>query len=380
VRLPTACSLTLLPAFLAGCVFPRPPRVAPASAAAIAGARAEIATAVRNGDLEAFVRHLAPDARMIIEGDTVDLRSLAVTFRAHLAGDSITSFWVAGPRLSACDRWLYETGGELGLNVAVRGTDREQRWHYLYSVAWVPDSLGNPMVQTLVLAELQPGPKIWGCRPTARDRFAPRRLGLAVQPGSGLAISTTASGIASALHGHFGTRLNALPGFERRPVMLPVFGAAWYRLTSRFSVEAVASFSMVSQATGAGDSLRGVAVAMRLDQKWAAVLASVRLWDMHLGAGPAAVREAWHVASDSIRIDARGVQATSLSDAGSTLNTIGLYAQGRMTEALSGRLFAEVRAWLLLVPSSTSPPGYLAPSIRASSANSGIGLFLGVGL
>jgi hypothetical protein len=51
-----------------------------------------------------------------------------------------------------------------------------------------------------------------------------------------------------------------------------------------------------------------------------------------------------------------------------------------MTEALSGRLFAEVRAWLLLVPSSTSPPGYLAPSIRASSANSGIGLFLGVGL
>lgn len=379
MRVPTTLLLTLLPAALAGCLLPPGQRLEPEGARAIAAARTEIGAAVGAGDMDALLRHFAPGAKLIVGRDTLDLRTAAISIYNRLGAGAVTDLWFTGSKLSGCDRWLEESRGQLGFNVAAPGAPRAHR-EYLYAVAWVRDSAGAALVATAALDVLRPGPTIAGCRPTAKALFESRHLSIAVQPGTGFAVSSAVGAMESALRGRSMSTISSFPGFGRSGLVTPLLAAGWLRINSRIALEAIATLSTGSSRTAAGDSATGTALGMRLDQRWATVLASARWRDIYLGFGPALVREAWHVASDSLRMDSAGTSLTHLSDAGSTRNVVGVFAQGRLTAPLSAHVFAELRAWLLVEPRTASPPGFRAPPLGITPRHSGVGVFFGMAL
>ena len=225
-----------------------------------------------------------------------------------------------------------------------------------------------------------PGSDSAAAKPDARGLFGRRRFGLAVQPATGLLISSAVGSMESALRGRSMSTIDGFPGYARSGVTEPFLGAAWLRLTARFSLEAVANLSTASFRTAAGDSATGTALGLRLDNTWTAVLASASWGDLHVGLGPAFVHETWHVATDSLRVDSTGMYVWPLSSATSARNIVGLFAQARLTEPISAHFFAEFRAWLLLQPSSTTPAGLRAPSLVVHPRHSGFGIFFGAAL
>lgn len=382
-RLAAIAAATLL---LTSCARFRGPRVSPADASAVAAARAAIVRAAQAHDLDALLRHVAPGARLIIGADTLDLRAMATTVSRGLEPGAATRVWMAGSRLRPCDRWVYETGGELGYGAAAtRGPQAGQR--YLYALTWTTDAAGNPLVQTAALVKGDYGlPSIEGCRPTAKDLFERRRAGIALMAGAGVVYSGTAGAVESGmrLRGVTPEPSGPVAGFQRRgTVTAPVLVAAWVDLTPRIALEAVATLATSSSSAFGLDSAAALAVGSRLDQRWAAVLALVRWADVYVGAGPAFVREAWHVSVERIHVDPATANVTlgaHLADGGNTLNRIGLLAQGRITVPISSRTFVQLRAYSLLLPSSHSPAAYAVPAERVRTSRFGLGLLLGAGL
>lgn len=376
-------ALSLVP--LAACVRPHGERLTPQRTSAVARARAELVQAAGTRDLDAVLRHFAPDARLIVGSDTQDLRAAAERFAATVPEGATTRLWFAPYRLSTCDRWLYESGGELGFNVAAPGVPESQR-RWLYAIAWTTDSTGLALIQTLALVEREYGPPvIWGCRPSAKESFEVRRAGVAILPSLGMMYHSAVTGLEDAMRGRHvvPTPHVGVAGYRRSLVTIPPpLGAVWWRLTPRITLEAVWPLANISAATTGVDTAAFLATGLRMEQRWAALLAGIRLADLSLAAGPAFVREAWWVTIDEATMDTTTGVATigpNMTAAGSTRNRVGLLVEGRMLAPVTGRFFAELRVFGLFLPSSTTPPCYGSPSMRVSTSSFGIGLFAGVG-
>jgi hypothetical protein len=339
---------------------------------------------VKTNDLESFQRLLAPGAQLIIGADTFDLRARAAALYRALPPDTASRVWMVGSRLRQCERWLYETGGEAGYTAGA-GRGPQTRLRYLYSIAWGGDDAGNAVVQTLALVsrDFAP-PAIGGCWPTAKQLFEPRRAGIALMPSAGIAYSGAPGAVESRMRAR-GVRpepRGGVAGYRPRGTLTaPLLASAWFNVTPRVAVEAVASLSTSSAAAFGIDAVAELATGSRLDQRWAAVLASVRFADFWLGAGPAFVREAWHVSVERIQLDSTSTVTIGdhVADAGNTLNRFGIYAQGRLIVPLSAHAYVQFQTYSLLLPSSPSPAAFSVPAARIRSSVIGLGLLFGVG-
>lgn len=380
---PRYLALAVTCALLASCARVHAPRIAPATASAVAAARSAMVIAAQTNDLDAFLSHVEPGARLIVGRDTFDLREKAAAVYRLLPPDSATRSWAVGSRLRPCNRWVYETGGEAGYTAGPPGGP-QTRVRYLYSIAWASDDAGNAVVHTLAVVnrDFAP-PSIEGCWPTPKELFDARRFGVAVLPGVGAAVSGAPLGVESAMRdrGMLPRAGGGVPGFTRRlPLTLPAIGTAWWHLSRRLTLEAVATLATTSFVTSGLDTAAALATGMRLDQRWIAFIASVRMRDVELGVGPAFVREAWQVSVERLIVDSTYTIGTHLTDAGNTLNRVGFLAQARITAPLSRWLFVEVRGHLLLLPSSSTPSAYGMPSIGVNTSSLGLGVLVGVGL
>ncbi len=367
---------------LTGCFHRGGARISPERAASIARARAALTRAAEARDLDGFVTHVAPGAKLTLGRDTLDLRSVAAGIAAGLPRDASARHWLAGARLRACDRWEIESGGEFGYSVEREGA-RPDRRRYLYAIAWGTDAEGEAVVQSAALVAGDFGaPSIAGCRPSPKELFDARRFGVAVLPGVGAAFSLAPAAVDRAMRdrGADPRRSGGVPGFGRSlPLTLPALGSAWWRASRGWSFEALATLSTTSYATSAFDPAAALATGIRLQQRWFALLASARVRDLQLGAGPAFVREAWRVSVERLIVDTALTVGAHLTDAGSTRDRIGLLAQGRLTAPLSRWLNVEVRGHLLLLPSGATPPAYGTPAIRVNTSSLGASVLVGVG-
>jgi hypothetical protein len=350
----------------------------------VASARSALVFAAQANDLEGFLRHIAPGAKLIVGTDTVDLRERAAALYRDLRPDPVTRAWMVGSRLRPCNRWVYETGGEAGYTAGAPGT-QQMRLRWRYSIAWASDDSGNAVVHTMALVQRDYAPpSIEGCWPTARQLFERRRAGIAVMPSAGIAYTGVPGAVESGMRARGVTpqASGGVGGFERHgSLAAPVLAAAWFNLTPRLSIEAVATLATSSASAFGIDTAGALATGSRLDQRWAAVLASVRVADAWLGAGPAFVREAWHVSVEHVQAGPGEtlILGEHIADAGNTLNRLGLYAQARVIVPFSSRTFVQVQAFSLLLSPSPAPAAFAVPAARVGSSVFGIGLLLGVG-
>jgi hypothetical protein len=369
---------------LAGCIHGRGSRVAPERAAAVTQARAALGSAFEARDLDAFLSHLAPDARLIVGADTLDFRAVAERVHADLRADATTRYWMAGAHLRRCDRWVLESGGEFGYSSPSDGRPGS-RARYLYALAWTTDSAGRAVIGVAALVQRDYGPPaIVGCRPTAKELYEGRRYGVAIVPGVGAAVTLATHGIETGLRtlGMEPRSSGGVPGFERGlPLTVPALGTAWLRLTPRIMLEALATLTTTSFVASGLDTTASLATGLRLQQRWLGVLASARVGDLQLGLGPAVVREAWHVSVERMTLDpARAITfGPHLTDAGATRNRVALLAQARLVAPLSRWLVVEARGHLLLLPPSTTPPAYGVPGLRVNTSTLALTVGIGAG-
>ncbi len=370
---------------LSACVLGRSSRVSPTRAAAVAEARGALARAANDRDLDAFLRRLAPGATLVIGRDTFDLRAAAVRLHADLASADSTRLWLAPRRLRQCDQWIIESGGQVGMNVARPGS-QPSRSLYRYALAWTTDSAGNPQVRSLALVPGDFGgqpPRVEGCRPSAKERFAPRRAGLALLPGTGFSHGGALGSIEEGLRNRqMDPRLYGdAAGYPAPGQTSPPLAAAWVRAWHRWWLETVTALGTTTTTTSAADRNAGSLVGTRFQQKWTAVLASAHWRELRIGAGPAYVREAWHVSVDSFALDTATsvVEAvTHVANAGSTRDRVGLYAQAAFLVPLTDRAYVELRGYVLSPGRSLSPRAFNTPSLRVNARSGGLGVTLGI--
>jgi hypothetical protein len=366
-----------------GCVPWRRDRIAPAQSAGVAQARADIALAAGSGDVDAILRHLAPGARLVLGADTFDLREAVRRFGGRLTPGTTPELYFEPRRLRQCEQWLYESGGRLGLVMFAAGEPPAAR-RYRYAIAWITDSASTPLIETVALVRTWYAdvPRIAGCRPTASDQLERRRLGVVIMPGPGIAaLGGAQDGIERTMRDR-----SLEPGAQPARAGYPEPGTssatvvgAWYRASRRLRLEITGATTTTMNTFGV-DTAGFMAVGMNLQRVWVAASAAYDRGNLRVGAGPAFLREAWAVRSDSLLTDPSGAPAgvLHLSDASIARNHVGLFTQAVLTVPFSGRLFAELRGYVLWLPASSSPPalGY-APS-TVTSRGAGLGVALGV--
>jgi len=360
----------------AGCLPSRAGRVSPDQAALVDQARLSIQQAAGGHDPAALLRHVAPGAIVTLAHDTLPLNETIQRLAASMGADSLR-LWVVPRRLRTCDRWLYESGGQFGATSA--GHPR-----YRYAAAWTIDEQGQAVLQALALVPGDFGgspPMLAGCRPATAERFAPRRFGVSFLPGSGLTRNLVVGNVESSMRSRsYSPRAYAPPtGYPGSGSSAPFLGAVWYRVNRRLWLEGVATLGTSRASTFGADTADGLLLGTNFERKWAAALASVQLGWLRVGVGPAAMREAWHVATDEIQVGSGG-QITHLgriAEAGSTKNQIGAFTQVALTAPLSSRLFIDLRGWFLLAPSTTSPNAFGFAPVKAGESAGGIGMTFG---
>ncbi len=382
VTISTAACAALL---LCGACMPwRRDRVAPAQSARVARARADIALAAGEGDVEAVLRYLAPGSRLVVGSDSFDLREAVARFGGQLRPGAAPELYFEPRRLRQCDRWLYESGGRLGLTAFAPGEVPAGR-RYRYAMAWTVDSAGAPLVESVALIRTwyRGHPRIAGCRPTAAELLEQRRIGLVVMPGAG------AVGFGGAQGGIEGTmrdralvpgRYGAWAGYPEAGTSSSAVVGAWYRATDHLRIEAVGATATTTTTTSGVDTVGFTAVGIDLRQRWVAAAAAYDWNFLRVGIGPAFMREAWRVSSDSILTDPSGAPAGVLhvADATAQQGRVGLFTHAALTVPFSGHLFAELRGYVLWLPGTSSPPAFGFASTRAPARTAGFGAALGV--
>lgn len=376
--------LLVVTVLTAACVPGRPAPVSPVQSSAVAEARAALAVAAGDQDLNAFVAHLAPGATLIMGTDTLDLRTAVTRLHEQLSADAVAELWFADSRLRQCDRWVFESGGRLGVNIFRTGAaPLSQRYRYV--IAWETDAAGHALVRSV--AAISSGdagqPRIPGCRPTARELHTQWRVGITLAPGSGYATVNALGDLESAV------RMRAqIPRLFAAEAAYPAAGqsslaglaSVWVRVAPRLSLEAVVPLGTHTTNTSSADTLGATVSSMRLEQRWTAIAASWRWGDVRIGAGPLLVRERWSVATDELsydRVTAIATIGNRVGAATSSRTRTGLYSHAAFLVPVTGHMYAEIRGYLTALAPSASPGVPGAPPTRTSTSGGGIAVALG---
>ena len=366
-----AARLIAVAAISSACARSPGGRLAPAGTAAIEQARREMSAAYASGDANAFLRHVAPGAQLRIGRETIDLRNAVLA----MGGGRRDSLWLAPRDVRACDQGLYETGGQLGVT-------SPERPLYRYAATWVLDGAGVAQVTAVALVAGESGgspPGVAGCRASVRDRFEPRRIHVAVLPGTGLAALGPTGDIETAMQGR-SLDVRSVQPAEFKPVWhVPALGMARFQLTRAFGVGVMGTIGTASARTSGADTIAALVIGTRLDQKWIAPLLEARFRDLRIGVGPAFLREAWEVSVEELDTAATTPAIIGhIASAANRSSRVGLVGEISLTAPLTTRLFLDIRAYYLSVGKSSSPVAFGFAPVEASAGGGGIGVAFGV--
>ena len=350
-------------------------RMSPSSpqAAAIGRARSEMSAAWAAGDVDAFLRHVAPGARLRIGRDTMDLRGAVLLMQPRRVEGS--TLWFAPRGLRTCDRSLYETGGQLGLRTPERPL-------YRYAATWAVDSSGVARVTEAALVAGESGgspPGVEGCRPTVKERFDPRRIQVAILPGSGLATLGPSGDIESAMRSRTFDVRSVEPSRFKPVWHVPTLGMVRYQLTHAVGIGVMGTLGTATARTSGADTTNALVIGARVDQKWIAPMLEARFRDLRIGVGPAIVREAWEISTDELDTAATTpVIIGHVATAANKQSRVGFLGQVSLTAPVTTRIFLDARAWYLSAGTSTSPTAFGFAPVQAKTGGAGIGVAFGV--